>query len=608
MTFNELREKAHSLPLAPGVYLMMDKTGQVIYVGKAKKLKNRVSQYFQASASHSLKTKKMVSKIASFDVIIAASEFEALVLECSLIKRHMPRYNILLKDDKGYPYIRVDLREAYPKMTLVNQTANDGASYYGPYGGRSMTQSAIETINRVFHLPGCAKVFPRDLDKERPCLNHHMGLCDAWCRSAMPQTEFHARMEQACLILQGKYAQVAGMLREQMEQAAEQLRFEQAAQLRDRLRAIEALGQKQLVTAATLADTDAIGYYQSEARACFAVLHYVGGNLLDKDYELLEPADSAADAVCALLKQYYLSRGTTPKQILLPCAIEDDTVLEQLLTQQYGRRVHIRVPQRGDSVQLVARANENAREEAERVTTREDRISGALTLLGNLLGCPAPVRIESFDISHTAGTDIVASMVVFENGRPLKRDYKRFKLEGMDNQDDYGAMRQVVTRRFRHYLAQDAGFEKMPDLLLIDGGAAHAAAVWETLDAMALHPRTVGMVKDGRHRTRALITPEGNEIGISGTPAVFALVGRIQEETHRFAIEYHRKLRSKRLKYSELDAIAGIGEKRKQQLLRHFRSISAIRAATPDALREVLPANAADAVYRHFHPQQKEEE
>ena len=601
MTFVELKEKALSLPYAPGVYIMMDKTGQVIYVGKAKKLKNRVSQYFQDSASHSVKTRTMVSKIHSFDVIIAATEFEALVLECSLIKQHMPRYNILLKDDKGYPYIRVDLREPYPKMTLVNRTASDGASYFGPYGGRSTTQHAIDTIIQTFHLPTCSKVFPRDQGKERPCLNHHMGLCDAWCRLSMTQQEYHCRMEQAVMILQGKFRQVASDLQLQMEQAAEELRFETAAQLRDRLKAIEALGQKQLVTAATMADTDAIGYYQSEAKACFVVLHYVGGNLLDKDYEILEPADSASEAVSALVKQYYLSRGSAPKTILLPCEIDDREVFEQMLTQQQSRRIRIHVPQRGDNARLVERANTNAKDEADRVTSKEERISGTLTLLGSMLGIPAPMRIESFDISHIAGTDIVASMVVFHNGKPLKHDYKRFKLENMAGQDDYAAMRQVVSRRFRHYLQRDSGFEMMPDLLLIDGGIAHASAVWTALDEMGLHPKTVGMVKDNRHRTRALVTPDGAEIGIAATQAVFALIGRIQEETHRFAIEYHRKLRSKRLKHSELDQIKGIGEKRKQLLLRHFKSVNAIRDADLESLQTVIPANAANAVFSHFH-------
>ncbi len=606
MTFEELRDRAHTLPLAPGVYIMMDKTGQVIYVGKAKKLKNRVSQYFQDSSAHTPKTRKMVSKIDSFDVIIAASEFEALVLECSLIKRHMPKYNILLKDDKGYPYIRVDLREDYPKLTMVGRTASDGAQYFGPYGGRGMTQSAIDTILRTFRLAMCSKVFPRDQGKERPCLNHQMGLCDAWCQYSMKQEDYHARMEQAVRILQGQYRAVADELRTQMEQASDELRFEQAAELRDRLRAIEALGQKQLVTAATMADTDAIGFFQSEAKACFAVLHYVGGNLLDKDYEILEPGESEADAVSSLLKQYYLSRGSAPKNILLPCDIEDREAFEQLLTQQQARRIRIRVPQRGDGVQLVARANANAREEAERVTTREERLSGALTMLGTMLGCEPPARIESYDISHIAGTDIVASMVVFQNGRPLKRDYKHFKLENMADQDDYAAMRQVLTRRFRHYLAGDAGFDARPDLLLIDGGLAHANTAVDALSELGLSIRTVGMVKDNRHRTRALITPDGQEIGISATPAVFALVGRIQEETHRFAIEYHRKLRSKRLKSSELDDVPGVGEKRKAALLRHFRSIAAMKAASLDELAAVVPKNAAQAVYDHFHSKKED--
>ena len=429
MTFEELKDKALSLPYEPGVYIMQDKSGQVIYVGKAKKLKNRVSQYFQDSSSHTPKTRKMVSQIDHFDVIVAASEFEALVLECSLIKRHMPKYNILLKDDKGYPYLRVDMREEYPVMELVSRVVDDGASYFGPYGGRYVTQMVIDTLRLTLKLPGCSKRFPRDLGKERPCLNYHMNNCDAWCQLSRSPEEYRARMQQAVLMLQGGYAQVEQQLREKMEQAAENLQFEQAAELRDRMQAVQSLGKRQLVTAGTMANTDVIGYYQSEAKACFAVLHYVDGNLLDKDYEILPVSDDESDAVSTLVKQYYLARGAAPKVVLLPCAMDDSALFEQLLFQNLHKKVHIRAPQRGDNLRLVELAQKNAREEAERVTTKAERAAGALQLLQQMLSLEKPLhRLESYDISNIAGTDIVASMVVFVDGKPSKKDYKRFKI------------------------------------------------------------------------------------------------------------------------------------------------------------------------------------
>lgn len=608
MRFEELKEKALSLPYAPGVYIMRDKTDKVIYVGKAKKLKNRVSQYFQDTASHTPKTRLMVSKIDHFDVIVAASEFEALVLECSLIKRYLPKYNILLKDDKGYPYLRLNMKDAYPDITMVSKVANDGAGYYGPYGSRGVTQSVLEAIRLTLKLPGCHKQFPRDIGKDRPCLNYHMNQCAGWCQEGKTQQEYRQTMEQARQLLLGNYKAVAEQLRQQMLQAAENLEFELAASLRDRLSAVEALGQKQLVTAGSLADTDVVGYAQTEAKACFAVLHFSGGNLLDKDYEVFSVPDDREAAVSSLMKQYYLSRGLCPKIVLLPFAIEDSELFAQLLEQQYGRRPHLRVPQRGDNMRLVELAEKNAFEEAQRVTSREEKTSGTLILLGKMLAMDPPERIESFDISNISGTDIVASMVVFEGGKPKKSDYKRFKVEGLDGQDDYASMRQVVTRRFIHYQSGDKGFETAPDLLLIDGGVAHANTAVEALSQLGLSMPVFGMVKDDRHRTRALVTPEGREIAIDGQQAVFALIGSIQEETHRFAITYHRQLRSKRLRYSELDQIPGIGPKRKQELLKTFKSLTAIGRATLPELERLLPKDAAGAVYRHFHASESAED
>ena len=604
MTFDELKEKALNLPFAPGVYIMRNKDDKVIYVGKAKKLKNRVSQYFQNTANHTPKTRVMVSHVDHFDVIVAASEFEALVLECSLIKRYSPKYNILLKDDKGYPYLRLDMREIYPKITMVSKISDDGAGYYGPYGSRGVTQDVMEAIRLTLKLPGCKKEFPRDIGKDRPCLNYHMNQCAGWCQTGKSSVEYRALMEQARQLLLGNYKAVASQIRDQMLAAADNLEFELAASLRDRLKSVEALGQKQLVTAGTLADTDVIGYGQTEAKACFAVLHFSGGNLLDKDYEVFPAPDDKEAAVSTLLKQYYLSRGLAPKHVLLPFEIEDAELFSQLMEQQYKRKPHLRVPQRGDNVRLVELACKNAFEEAQRVTSREEKNNANVNLLGKMLALTAPRRIESFDISNIAGTDIVASMVVFEDGKPKKKDYKRFKIEALTDQDDYESMRQVLRRRFSHYKDGDEGFDEAPDLLLIDGGIGHARAAVEALDQLGLTMNVFGMVKDDRHRTRALVTPDGREIAIDSNQHVFAFIGTIQEETHRFAITYHRQLRSKRLRYSELDEISGIGPKRKEQLLKQFKSLTAIGQAELSELERLLPKDAAAAVYRHFHTQE----
>ena len=600
MTFDELKEKALSLPLAPGVYVMKDADDKVIYVGKAKKLKNRVTQYFQDMEAHTPKTRMMVSKIDHFDVIVAASEFEALVLECSLIKRHLPKYNILLKDGKGYPYMRLDMREDYPQITMVGKISGDGAEYYGPYGSRGITQDLLDTIRTTLKLPGCSRRFPEDIGKDRVCLNYHINQCEGWCRSADMAPKYRVVIEQARQLLRGDFKHVANYLREQMSAAADELNFELAASLRDRLKSVEALGQRQLVTAGAHQDTDVIGYAQNAARACFAVLHFSDGNLVDKDYEILNVPDSPEQAVSALLKQYYLNCGFAPKKILVPFEIEDSNIFARLMEVQFGRKTLITVPQRGDNVRLVDLANANALEEVQRVTSYDDRISAALVLLGKMLKIQPPSRIESYDISNIAGTDIVASMVVFQDGKPKKSEYKRFKIENLDNQDDYASMSQVISRRFRHYVQQDKGFENAPDLILIDGGVTHAQTAVKALSELSLDFCTLGMVKDDKHHTRALVTPNGEEIGIAGQQAVFALIGNIQEETHNFAISYHRKLRSKRLKYSELDQIPGIGPKRKQDLLKQFKSISAISAASIEDLEHILPRDTAYRVFQHF--------
>ena len=605
MTFDQLKEKALSLPLVPGVYIMRDKADKVIYVGKAKKLKNRVTQYFQDTASHTPKTRIMVSHIDHFDTIAVSSEFEALVLECSLIKRYMPKYNILLKDDKGYPYLRLDRRELYPRITIVSRPERDGAEYFGPFGTRGTTNQVLGAIRESLKLPDCSRQFPRDVGKDRPCLNYHMNQCEGWCQASKTCQQYREVMEQARQLLQGNYKETAAQIKSQMLAAADNLEFELAARLRDRLNAVEALGQKQLVTAGSLADTDVVGYAETEAKACFAVLHFSGGNLLDKEYEVFPVPDDKAEAVSSLLKQFYLSRGLAPKVVLLPFELEDGALFSQLMEQEFGRKTKLRVPQRGDNMRLVELAETNAREEAQRATSREEKASGTLTMLGKMLGMEPPGRIESYDISNIAGTDIVASQVVFVDGRPCKSDYKKYKLEGLLDQDDYASMHQVLTRRFTHYKQGDKGFDCRPDLLLIDGGVNHAGVAVRALEALDLSIPVFGMVKDDRHRTRALVTPEGQEIRIDNNQTIFSFIGQIQEETHRFAITYHRKLRSKRLQYSELDGIPGIGPKRKQELLKQFKSLTGIRAASRNELERILPRDAASAVYNHFHQEDK---
>ena len=604
MTFDELKEKAHALPLKPGVYIMQDAKNEVIYVGKAKALKNRVSQYFANLASHTEKTRAMVGQIDHFDVIVADSEFEALILENSLIKRHQPRYNILLKDDKGYPYIRLTVKEDYPKFSLANRPAEDGARYFGPYGSRGATQGIIDALRLALRLPSCHKKFPRDIGRERPCLNYHMGQCDGYCRPGVDQGRYREAMDQAVRLLEGKFQEVGEELQTEMARAAEELRFEKAAELRDRYRAIELLSKRQKVVAASLADTDVVGFHRGEAtRSCVVVLHYVDGELAAKDWDLIDTPmeEDTSDVVSALVRQYYGSRGRLPGQILLPCELEDEAPLTRMLSEQAGCRVSLVTPQRGAKMDLIRLANKNAAEEVERWTSREERQNKLLELLGRVLDLEgAPRRMESYDISNQGADDIVASMVVYVDGKPLKRDYRQFKLKDMAGPDDYAAMEQVLTRRFQRYLDGDEKFAGRPDLLLIDGGENHARVAVRMLETLGLSIPVFGMVKDDRHRTRALVTPDGREIGIQGNQAVFSLIGQIQEETHRFAIEFHRQQQARRVRSSVLDQIPGVGEKRRAQLLKHFKSVKNIRAASREQLEGVVPKNTAKAVYDYF--------
>ncbi len=601
----KLLEKANKLPMLPGVYIMLDAAGQVIYVGKAKKLKNRVTSYFRGS--HLPKVEAMVQKVADFNVIVVSSEFESLILENSLIKQHQPHYNILLKDDKGYPFIRLDKKAPYPRFTITASAKKDGAVYFGPFGGRSVTHDIIDAASKAVGLATCSKRFPRDIGRDRPCLNYHMGNCRGWCRGEPAQEEYRLAVEQACLILDGKTSELVEELTAKMLEDSEQLRFEAAAEKRDRIKAIQSVSNKQKVIATAFSDTDAVGFSRG-AKSCFVVLHFNGGSLTGKDFELVsEPLESDCEAVSSYMRQYYAAlRGSLPKNILLREMPEDAEALEQLLAQLSGHRVSIEAPQRGERLRLVERAEMNASEEILRATTVQQRRTNTLLWLQRSLELPEyPGRIEAFDVSNLGDTGIVAAMTVHRDGKPCKKDYRKFRIRELDIRDDYASMSQAVYRRFARLKNGDGGFSEKPQLLLIDGGIAHAAAAERALAELGISVPVFGMVKDDRHRTRALVTSAGHEICINGNPAAFALIGNIQEETHRFAIEYQRSLRNESFG-SELSSIQGVGSVRKNELLRHFKTLKAIRAASMDELCAAVPKNTAKAGFEYYHKNEDE--
>lgn len=598
-----LREKANKLPLLPGVYIMKNAAGEVIYVGKAKALKNRVVSYFRGE--HLPKVEAMISHAEDFDVIVAASEFEALVLENSLIKRHMPHYNILLRDDKTYPFLRLDRREPYPVFTIVNRAGEDGARYFGPYGGRGVSRSILETVAKALKLPSCSRRFPRDIGKERPCLNYHMGTCEGWCRGEPGQALYRERIDQAARLLDGGAKELVKQLEREMLAASEELRFEKAAELRDRMRAVKELSNRQTVIKAAHAELDVVGFYRS-ARTAFVVLHYADGDLVGKDLVLMpEPLEEDSEAVSALVRQYYSRRGSWPKLVLLPAEIEDLEPLSELLSQMAERKVELVTPKRGLKREFLEAALRNAREESARAESESERRNRVLEALQKMLDMEElPRRIEAYDISNTGNFGIVASMTVFEKGKPSRKDYRKFRMKTVAGQDDYGSMREAVSRRVARFVEKDERFMPLPDVMLIDGGEGQVAAALSALHERGFyHLPVFGMVKDDRHRTRALVTEDGREIGIQANPAVFSLVGNIQEETHRFAIEYHKKLREKTIT-SELEAIEGIGPARRKALLKNFKTIKNIGEAAVEQLCAVVPRPAAQAVYDHFHKEE----
>lgn len=600
MTEKELRRKAMALPLTPGVYIMKNKDKKIIYIGKAKALKNRVSSYFGSHSNHSLKVIRMVENVEDFDYILCDTEFEALVLECSLIKQHMPKYNILLKDDKGYNYIKIT-KEEFPRISECKQMNDDNATYIGPFISNFSVKNAVEETLKIFKLPRCNKSFPRDYNKSRPCLNGFMGICSAPCNGRITKEDYIASVKDAVDFLKGgSNASVKEMTRK-MEEYSEALEFEKAAKMRDRIRAIRNLDEKQKVVSINVPEEDVFALVNSNKKACFDVIRFKNGRLYDSEHWLIDSVDDLPEARFELIERYYSMRDHIPSRIAVDGEIADEELLHQWLENERGKKLEIIHPQKGEHLAIVNMCIKNANEHLAQNQGRLGKEMQALEELGELLGLAKPPEyIESYDISHTFGADNVAGMVVYHNGRPLKKAYKKFSIKGFDGQNDVGSMNEVLTRRFKHYYEDEEGstFKILPDLILLDGGEPQVNAVLPVIRQMNIDVPVFGMVKDSKHRTRA-IAFDGGEIAINSNRAVFTLVSSIQEEVHRFAITYHHKKHQKSSLSTSLTKINGIGDKKAKLLLKHFKTVTAIKNATVEELMQVKgisEKNAADIV------------
>lgn len=600
MTEKELRRKAMALPLNPGVYIMKNKDKKIIYIGKAKALKNRVSSYFGSHSNHSLKVIRMVENVDDFDYILCDTEFEALVLECSLIKQHMPKYNILLKDDKGYNYIKIT-KEEFPRISECKQMDDDNATYIGPFISNFSVKNAVEETLKIFKLPTCNKKFPRDYNKSRPCLNGFMGNCCALCNGRISKEEYVASVEDAVAFLKGGSAAAVREMTAKMQEYSENLEFEKAAKLRDRIKAIKNLDEKQKVVSINVPEEDVFALVNSTKKACFNVIRFQNGKLTDSEHWLIDSVDDLPQARLELIERYYSMRDRVPSRIAVDGEIADEELLHQYLESLRKKKVELIHPQKGEHLAIVNLCIKNANEHLAQNQGRLGREMAALEELGNLLGLTkAPEYIESYDISHTFGADNVAGMVVYHNGRPMKKAYKRFSIKGFDGQNDVGSMNEVLTRRFKHYYEDDddSTFKILPDLILLDGGQPQVNAVLPVIRQMKLDVPVFGMVKDNKHRTRA-IAYDGGEIEINSHRAAFTLVSSIQEEVHRFAITYHHKKHQKSSFSTSLTNVDGIGDKKAKALLKHFKTISAIKSSSVDDLLQVKgisEKNAQDIV------------
>lgn len=599
-----LRKKAMSLPLLPGVYIMKNANGEIIYIGKAKALKNRVSQYFGSQNRHPIKVRKMVENVDRFDYILTGSEFEALVLECSLIKQHSPKYNILLKDDKGYSYIRISEGE-YRKISAVFNKKDDGSEYIGPYLSSYSVRQSVDAANKIFKLPQCNKVFPRDFGKSRPCLNYYISQCCGLCTGKIKKSDYDEAVDGAIAFLKGDSRDIIADLRVKMEKAAEELDFEQAAKLRDRINSIERIKEKQKVVYKSVEEQDVFATADIDGSVCLAVLRFSNGRLFDSEHFFFDDPGDKEGMRSDFITSYYSMRDNIPKRVTLDGEVADRELLEQWLSEKKGKKVTVFVPARGEQLEIVNMCRKNAEEKLAIKKGRTGREIAVLDELKDLLGLKkTPEYIESYDISHTAGQDSVAGMIVFKGGKPYRKAYKRFSIKSFDGNDDYRAMNEVLTRRFSEYeKSKDSteGFGKLPDLILLDGGVGQVHAVEPVLREFGLKIPLFGMVKDNRHRTRA-ISGDGGEIAINSKRQVFTLVSEIQNEVHRFSVAYHHQKHAKRGLSLSLTEIEGVGEKRASALLKYFKTMTAIKNAEVDELSKApgITSAVAQNIYDYY--------
>ena len=609
-----IQEELKKLPGKPGVYLMHDERDAIIYVGKAISLKNRVRQYFQSSRNKGAKIEQMVTHISRFEYIVTDSELEALVLECNLIKEHRPKYNTMLMDDKSYPFIKVTVNEPFPRVMLARQMKKDKAKYFGPYTSAGAVKDTIELIRKLYHIRSCNRSLPKDIGKERPCLNYHIHQCQAPCQGYISQEEYRKSIDEVVRFLNGHYDLVLKELEEKMMAASDSLEFEKAIEYRELLTSVQKVAQKQKITDTAGEDRDIIAMASEGEDAVVQVFFIRSGRLIGRDHFYLKSAenDTEGEILSSFIKQFYAGTPYIPAELMLPEEIEDQDIIEEWLTARRERRVHLRIPKKGTKEKLVELAQKNAqmvlKNDRERLKREEGRTIGAVKELEKILGLKGIIRMEAYDISNTNGFDSVGSMVVYEHGKPKRNDYRKFKIKTVQGPDDYASMNEVLTRRFGHGLreqqeeSETGGFQIFPDLIMMDGGRGQVNIALEVLEKLHLHIPVCGMVKDDNHRTRGLYF-NNTELPIDRNSECFRLITRIQDEAHRFAITFHRQLRSKGQVHSVLDDIPGVGPARRKDLMRCFENIDAIRNATVEELKELPSMNekSAQEVYKFFH-------
>ena len=610
----DIQEELKKLPGKPGVYIMHDEKDNIIYVGKAISLKNRVRQYFQSSRNKGAKIEQMVTHIRRFEYIVTDSELEALVLECNLIKEYRPKYNTMLMDDKAYPFIKVTVEEPFPRVMLARKMVKDKSKYFGPYTSAGAVKDTIELIRKLYQIRSCNRKLPRDIGKERPCLNYHIHQCKAPCQGYISQEEYRESVNEVIHFLNGNYDIILKELEERMEEASEALVFEKAIEYRELLTSVQKIAQKQKITDTAGEDRDILAVAVEEEEAVVQVFFIRGGRLIGRDHFYLKIAkgETQSEILSSFIKQFYAGTPYIPPRLMLPEEIEDLAVIEEWLTKRRGHRVRLIVPKKGTKEKLVELAKKNAQlvlsTDKERLKREEGRTIGAVKELEKLLGLTGIVRMEAYDISNTNGFESVGSMVVYEKGRPKRNDYRKFKIKGVQGADDYASMEEVLTRRFEHGLREKeegkemGGFTLFPDLILMDGGKGQVNVALRVLDKLRLNIPVCGMVKDDSHRTRGLYY-QNEEISIDKDSESFKLITRIQDEAHRFAITFHRQLRSQGQVHSILDDIPGVGPARRKDLMRHFENIEAIKNATVEQLKELPSMNEKSArdVYNFFH-------